>query len=137
MKNPFKPGDQKTFKIVVTEWDTPNFAALPKEKGGGQVHPVYSTYAIARDAEWCGRLFVLEMKEDDEEGIGTMASVEHVAPAHVGEAVLFTATVEAITGNEIITTFEARSGEKLIARGRTAQKILKKEKVARLLKIED
>jgi predicted thioesterase len=133
VKNPFKPGDQKTFKVVVTEADTPNFTALRKQDGGGQVHPVYSTYAIARDAEWCGRLFVLDMKEADEEGIGTMASVEHVAPAHIGDEVLFTATVESVTGNEIVTTFEARSRDKLIARGRTAQKILKKEKVARLM----
>jgi predicted thioesterase len=133
MKSPFKPGDQKTFKVVVTEWDTPNFAALPKEQGGGQVHPVYSTYAIVRDAEWCGRLFVLEMKEQDEEGIGTMASVEHVAPAHIGQEVVFTATVETIDGNEITTSFEARCADRLIARGRTSQKILKKAKVDQIM----
>lgn len=97
------------------------------------MHPVYSTYAIVRDAEWCGRLFVLDMKEPDEEGIGTMASVEHVAPAHIGDTVVFTATVESIRGNEIITAFEARVGDKLIARGKTGQKILKKEKVTRIM----
>ena len=134
MKNPFKPGDTKTYTVTVTKEDTPNFTALPKEQGGGQVHPVYSTYAIARDAEWCGRLFVLEMKEDDEEGIGIMASVEHVTPAHIGAEVVFTATVQSVTGNQIVTTFEARSGDKLIARGETTQKILKKEKVERMMR---
>jgi len=133
VKTPFKPGDQKTFTVQVTEADTPNFDALPKGQGGGQVHQVYSTYAIVRDAEWCGRLFVLEMKEEHEEGIGTSASVEHVAPALVGQEVIFTAVVESINGNTIVTSFEARSGNKLIARGRTTQRILTKEKVSQIM----
>jgi len=33
------------------------------------VHQVYATFALGRDAEWCCRLFVLEMIEDDEEGL--------------------------------------------------------------------
>jgi len=134
MKNTFEYGDSKSYRVVVKEEDTPNFIALPKEQGGGEVHPVYSTYAIARDAEWCGRLFVLEMKEEDEEGIGTMISIEHVAPAFVGDEVFFTSTLESVSGNEIITSFEARVGDKLIARGKTGQKILKKEKVKQLLR---
>lgn len=133
MNAPFKPGDQKTFTVQVTEADTPNFEALPKKHGGGQVHRVYSTYAIVRDAEWCGRLFVLEMKEEHEEGIGTSASVEHVAPALVGQEVVFTATVESLSGNTIVTSFEARCGNKLIARGQTTQKILTKDRVSEIM----
>ena len=58
-------------------------------------------------------MFVLEMKEEHEECIGTSASVEHVAPALVGQEVIFTAVVESINGNTIVTSFEARSGNKL------------------------
>ena len=64
MINPFQPGDVKSFVHVVTEADTARFDS-------GEVHNVYSTFALARDAEWSGRLFVLEMKEEGEEGIGT------------------------------------------------------------------
>jgi predicted thioesterase len=58
----------------------------------GQVHPVYATFALGRDAEWCCRLFVLEMKEEDEEGIGTFLSIEHRSPALENSQVVFTAT---------------------------------------------
>ena len=37
----------------------------------GLVHTVLSTFALGRELEWAARLFVLEMKSVDEEGIGT------------------------------------------------------------------
>ncbi len=126
MKNPFHPGSIKTYSKTV----------LPEEKAefeSGVVHAVYSTFFLAKDAEWCTRLFVLEMKEDDEEGIGTFIHVEHVSPALIGSRVDFTATVDEIKGNEIICSFEARVGERLVAHGKTGQKILKKEKLERLM----
>ena len=83
MKNPFNPGDVKTYSHTVTVADV---ARLP----GGLVHEVYSTFALARDAEWASRLFVLDMREDDEEGIGTAVQVTHHSPALVGETVHFT-----------------------------------------------
>jgi predicted thioesterase len=125
MKNPFQPGDTRTFTHTVSGADAPAFH-------GAQVHPVYATFALARDAEWTGRLFVLEMKDDDEEGIGTAVSITHHSPALPGETVIFTATMQAMKGNEIITPFEARVGGRLIATGETRQKILKKEKLDRL-----
>ena len=125
MKNIFKTGDQKTFSKVVNENETATFEA-------GLVHPVYATFALARDAEWACRLFVLEMRDADEEGIGTMVSVEHIAPALVGSKVEITATVKSLLKNEIICSFEAKAGERLIAKGEAGQKILKKEKVKQL-----
>lgn len=130
MKSIFKAGDEKTYEVVVKPEDTAQF-------DGGQVHPFYATFALARDAEWCGRLFVLEMKEDDEEGIGTMIRIEHLAPALVKAKVKFIARVKSIEKNEIITTFEAWTQTKdhaplLIARGETGQKILKKEQLESL-----
>lgn len=122
MKNPFKVGDTITFSKTVSQADTANFDS-------GQVHPVYATFALGRDAEWCCRLFVLEMKEDDEEGIGTFLSIEHQSPALENSQVIFTASVESISKNEIICRYEAKVGERLIAVGRQGQKILKKEKI--------
>jgi hypothetical protein len=55
----------------------------------GNVHPVYATFALGRDAEWACRLFVLEMKEAYEEGIGTFLTIHHKSPALVGSNVLF------------------------------------------------
>ena len=74
MHNPFQEGDSKTFTHLVTEPDIARFES-------GTVHEVYSTFALARDAEWSGRLFVLEMKEEHEEGIGTGITITHHSPA--------------------------------------------------------
>jgi predicted thioesterase len=93
---------------------------------------VYATFAVARDAEWVCRLFVLEMKEADEEGIGTFVTVNHHSPALVGSQVQFTATVESLQGNELICQWEAKVGERLLASGRQGQKILKKTKLDEL-----
>jgi len=125
MNHLFAIGDQLSFSHKVTDADTARFES-------GEVHPVYSTFALARDAEWSGRLFVLQMKEAEEEGIGTSITVEHQSPALVGHDIVFTATLEAVNRNEIITTYEARCGTRLIATGRQTQKIIKKEKLERL-----
>ena len=127
MKNIFKPGDQKFFKRVVVESDCAIF-------NGQLLHRVCSTFALARDFEWSSRLFFLELKEDDEEGVGTMLSIEHKGPAFVGEEITFTATVETIIKNELICTIEAKVGERIIAIGQTGQKMLKRERLRVLFK---
>ena len=125
MKNPFQTGHQKVYELTVKEDDVASFEAE-------SVHPVYATFALARDIEWACRLFVLEMKEDDEEGIGTMIEIEHLSPALVGSKVKIVATVESVEKNEIICTYEAFVGERVIAKGRQGQKILKKTKISDL-----
>jgi len=125
MKNVFKTGDTKTFLRKIKPEDTAAFDA-------GQVHPVYGTFALARDAEWACRLFVLDMKEADEEGIGTFITVKHIAPAMVGEEVRFDATVLMIEKNSIICAYHAYCGERLIAEGETGQKILKKDRIEKM-----
>jgi predicted thioesterase len=119
MISKFQPGDKKQYYKKVKQDDVAAFDS-------GEVHPVYSTFALARDVEWAGRLFVLEMKEDDEEGIGTSLSIEHRAPAFVGEEVSIESSVLSINKNEIICKYEVYVGDRLVARGTQGQKILKK-----------
>jgi predicted thioesterase len=125
MINPFQTGDTKEFIHVVSEADTAAFKS-------GDVHAVYSTFALAREAEWSGRLFVLEMKEEDEEGIGTGITVTHHSPALIGQEIVFTATLTEVNRNEVVTDYTAKVGGRLIADGRQWQKILKKEKLEKL-----
>ncbi len=61
MKNPFEIGAVKEYVKIVQEHEKAQFES-------GTVHAVYSTFSVAKDAEWSTRLFVLDMKEDDEEG---------------------------------------------------------------------
>jgi len=124
----FKPGDQKHFTRVVRDEDCAAFDS-------GAVHPVYSTFALARDAEWCCRLFVLEMKEADEEGIGTMLTVQHHAPAKAGSIVDFTATIVQLHTNTIVCRYEAKVDNLVIATGEQGQKVLKKEKLQKLFEL--
>ena len=118
MKMIYKHGDLLQYSRIVTQNDIAAFES-------GTVHHVYSTFALTRDAEWSGRLFVLNMKEAHEEGIGTMITVVHKSPAFIGQEVTFIARFEEITEKgEIITSFEAFVGERLVASGKQGQRIL-------------
>jgi len=125
MKQIFSPGSKRGYSKVVAPDDVATFES-------GTVHDVYATFAIARDAEWAGRLFVLEMKDADEEGIGTSVLVDHHSPALVGETVVFEAIIDELYKNVIGCTFTAYVGHRLVASGRTGQKILKKDKLDQL-----
>ncbi|MFM2386012.1 MAG: hypothetical protein RL660_769 [Bacteroidota bacterium] len=120
-------GDTRTFTREVTRQDVAHF-------DDEAVHDVLSTFAITRDAEWAGRLFVHDMKESHEEGIGTFVEVQHKGPAFIGELVLFTSTLTSFQANgEVITDFVATVGARTIATGRTGQRILPKDKLASLM----
>ena len=95
----------------------------------GNVHKVYGTFALTRDAEWSSRLFVTDMKDEDEEGIGTYVQVEHIAPAFEGEEVEFVATIDKIDKNNLFCTVVASVGSRIVAKCKTGQKIMKKEKL--------
>ena len=99
---------------------------------GEVVHPVCSTFVLAREIEWTTRLFVLQMKEDDEEGIGTQVSIDHKSPAFIGEEIIFTARIESLRDHELICSYKAMVQNRLIAIGQTGQKILKKETLKRI-----
>lgn len=121
-----EPGTIRTYSKVVQPHETATFES-------GVVHNVYSTFYLAKDAEWSTRLFVLEMKEEDEEGIGTFIHVDHLSPALPGQLVEFYARLDEVKGHEVICSFEAKVKDRLIAKGSTGQKILKKEKLERMM----
>ena len=126
MKDVFKSGDKKYHIKVVTEKDLASF-------GSGNVHPVCSTFAIAREMEWSSRLFVLEMLDEDEEGIGTKLELSHESPALVNERLDIKAVVHSLDQHEIICDISVKVGNRLIAKGITAQKVLKKSKIESLI----
>ena len=127
MKLIFSKGDQKVYRKRVTPDDLAAFH-------GEVLHAVYATFALARDFEWSSRLFFIEMKEDDEEGVGTHLQINHRSPAFIDEEVTITATVDKVEGNELLCRIEARVGNRLIADGMTGQRMLKKEKLYSLIK---
>lgn len=119
-------GDVRTITKVVTDADLATFET-------GNVHPFYATFALGRDVEWACRQFVLEMKEADEEGIGTFLNITHKSPALLGDTVEIKATLTELHGNTVNCSFEVLVFDRLVAEGTQGQKILKKEKVDRLI----
>jgi fluoroacetyl-CoA thioesterase len=100
-------------------------------EGGHFVHNVCSTFRLARAAEWAGRLFVLDLKEAHEEGVGTYVYLDHHGPAFIGETVDLDVTLdEATPAGAVACSFAARVGERLVAAGRTGQRILPAAKLA-------
>lgn len=103
---------------------------------GQIVHPVCSTFVLAREIEWTTRQFVLDLRDEDEEGIGTHVSIDHKSPAFVGEDIIFTARIDMFDNGELICAYEARVEDRLIASGKTGQKILKRDKIKRIFSSE-
>ncbi|QSE97155.1 thioesterase family protein [Fulvivirga lutea] len=120
-----KIGEKATVEYKVKPTDVPNF-------DGKDVHPVCSTYVLAREIEWSSRQFVLKYKLDDEEGIGTKLTIEHIGPAKVGELVSITAEAMEIKGNELICNYIAKVSDRIIAKGTTGQKVLKKNVIEKI-----
>ncbi|MFM1791883.1 MAG: hypothetical protein RLZZ252_237 [Bacteroidota bacterium] len=98
----------------------------------GTVHPFYGTFALGRDVEWACRQFVLEMKEEDEEGIGTFLNITHKSPAMLGQTVRIEAVLIGLEGNSVNCSFAVWVKDRLVAEGTQGQKILKKEKLDRI-----
>ncbi|MFN7299871.1 MAG: thioesterase family protein [Bacteroidia bacterium] len=126
MKSLFHIGAKTTLQFTVGEKDLAEFET-------GVVHEFYGTFALGRDAEWTCRQFVLVMKEEGEEGIGTFLNIRHQSPALLNETVSITAEIIRLEGNSIDCSFEVRVGERIIATGTQGQKILKLEKLERLV----
>jgi predicted thioesterase len=122
MRSVYKIGDKKEYSVIVTNEDAAAFH-------GTVVHDVCSTFAIGRDMEWTTRQFVLDMKEEDEEGIGTFLNIQHKSPAFIGEKIVFTGEITALQNHEIICDVTAKVHDRVVALGQTGQKILKKEKI--------
>jgi len=97
------------------------------------VHEVLSTFVLTREAEWAGRLVLLPLLREGEEGIGTEISITHLGPAFVGEEVEFVASPVSMVEGELIVAIEVFGKNKRpVARGSTGQKILPKAVIAKI-----
>lgn len=118
-------GESITISHIVKNEDVASFQ-------GKVVHNVCSTFTLAREVEWSSRQFVIKYKDDHEEGVGTMLTINHRSPAFVGEKILIEAVVESCISNELICTYKATVGDRLIAEGKTGQKILNKSSLEKI-----
>lgn len=123
-------GDRVKHSFVVKSSDLASFQ-------GSNVHQVCSTFALAREIEWCSRQFVLKHKSEDEEGIGTKLHINHLSPAFLHAEVIIEAKVQSFEKNILICTFEAKVDSRIIADGITGQKVLKKSSIKEIFSTFD
>ncbi|MEM9855891.1 MAG: hypothetical protein AAF843_00955 [Bacteroidota bacterium] len=115
-------GKTINYSFEVTEDDLATFK-------GNNVHQVCSTFALAREIEWCTRQLILQIKASDQEGVGTKLSINHRSPAFRGNTVLIAAVVKTVEQNELICSFQATVEKRLVADGFTGQKLLLKSRI--------
>ena len=123
MKDLFKKGDKKRIVFTVAQEDVAQFH-------GEVVHNVCSTFALGREIEWATRQYVLEMEEDDEEGVGTSLHIDHKSAAAVGAECEIHSEIVQIEEYVINCRFTVLCGSRVIATGTTGQKVLKKEAIS-------
>lgn len=119
MRLPFGPGAQRRYLTQVTPDKVAQFQ-------GQVVHSYYATFALGQDAEWACRQFVLEMKEEGEEGIGTYLDIHHLAPVPVGAEVEIIATLLWVRERAIHCAYEVFWEGRRVAYGEQTQKIIQK-----------
>lgn len=121
------PGERAEVRFVVTEAMCPAF-------DGVVVHHVCSTWTIIQYMEVAGRKALLPHLEPHEEGVGSHASCDHLAPAPLGSEVRVVATVTKRSDRELVCATEAFCGDRRIAVGRTVQRIFPRRVLERILR---
>jgi fluoroacetyl-CoA thioesterase len=127
MKSELIPGISEEVSFVVTEEMCPSF-------DGRIVHHVCATWMLVHYMELAGRLILIRYLEAHEEGVGSHVSCDHLGPVPVGATVRVVAEVASVTPQELICEVKAYRGERLIATGRTGQKVFPREILERILR---
>ena len=119
MKAELRPGVRAEVIEVVTADMCPAF-------DGVVVHQVYSTWALAHHMELAARKVLTPHLEENEEGIGTHLSIDHLSPTPVGKTVRILATCVEVDDERVTCELEAWQGDRLIGRGRQVQRVMPK-----------
>ncbi|MBN8199968.1 MULTISPECIES: thioesterase family protein [Bacillaceae] len=126
-----KPGLQIGNQAVVHAVVSPEMFA---QFEGEVIHPVYSTVTMIYHMEWASRLLIIPYLEEGEEGMGGAVSARHLSPSPEGSSIIITATVSKLDGNSVYSTVTVHNGKILAGKGEVKQVILKKSKIAEMLK---
>ena len=130
MKPSLALGNTADVTITVTEAMCPAFDGIV-------VHRVYSTWSMAHHMELAARKVLAPHLDEDEEGIGSHLSVDHLAPTPVGETVRVMAEAVELGRSTLVcsvTAYHVRpDGERIVGRGTQVQRILPKAKLEALI----
>ncbi len=97
------------------------------------VHRVYSMWSMAHHMELAARKVLAPHLDDDEEGIGSSLSIEHLAPTPVGHSVRVVAIATEVNDTTVVCDLTAYDGDRLVGRGRQVQRVLPKSTLEALI----
>ncbi|KON88640.1 thioesterase [Sporosarcina globispora] len=126
-----KPGLQIGNQAIVYAVVSPEMFA---QFEGEVIHPAYSTVTMIYHMEWASRLLIIPYLDKEEEGMGGAVSARHLSPSPEGASITVTATVSKLEGNSVYSTVTVHNGKILAGEGEVKQVILKKSRIAELLK---
>ncbi len=126
MKPSLKVGNTAEVTAPVTEAMCPAF-------DGVIVHRLYSTWSMAHHMELAARRVLAPHLDEDEEGIGSSLSIEHLAPTPVGHTVRIVAEAIDVDATTVVCALTAYDGDRIVGRGRQVQRVLPKRKLKALI----
>ena len=126
VKNTLQVGQLAEVTIIVTEDMCPAFDGII-------VHRVYSTWSMAHHMELAARKILAPHLEDDEEGIGSHLSIDHLAPAPVGHEVTIRAEAIKVDETGVVCGIKVWDGNRLLGQGQQVQRVLPKSVLNRIV----
>ncbi len=131
MLDSLKIGNIAEVVITVTEDMCPAFDSVV-------VHHVYSTWSMAHHMELAARKVLAPHLDENEEGIGSHLSIDHLAPTPLGGRVRLVAEAVELEPTtlvcDVIAYHVREGGDRIVGRGRQVQRILPKTKLESLIR---
>ena len=84
---------------------------------GADESRVLSTPHLIAYMEWASRNAIKPLLGEDEDSVGTVVNIRHLAATPVGMSVEFTSTVVAVDGRRVSFRVEARDEKELVGEG--------------------
>jgi len=126
MKPGLLPGVHAEIHVEVTEAMCPEFH-------GVLVHRVYSTWSLAHHMEVAARTVLAPYLDEDEEGLGTHLSVDHLSITPMGKTVRIRAECVEVGSHRVVCSVQAFDGDRLIGHGQQVQRVLPKDVIRKLV----
>jgi fluoroacetyl-CoA thioesterase len=126
MKTTIQVGNIESVSFIVTQ-------QMQAQFNDRVIHPVCSTWDMAHQFEIAARKALEEHLDDNEQGIGSSISIEHVKPAPLGAEVEVVATITELDETSVVCEIVATVLGTICATGKQVQRVLPSSTITRLI----
>ena len=124
------PGRQQGVAIVL--WN----GAADEQLDVAGLMVAKAVHGFGHQFEMAARKVLVEYLEEQEEGIGSHVSVDHLAPCGVGKTIRIRAELKEVIRDRhlrVVCNMAAYDGDRLLARGKQVQVVMNKQQLAHYL----